>query len=73
MRTTLDIPEELIEQACRLSGVKTKTMAVVMALQHLVNSKKIEHMRGLRGKLHLDIDLKSLRADRLNRNSRKKR
>ena len=73
MRTTLEIPEELIEQACRLSGVKTKTMAVVMALQHLVNSKKIERMRGLRGKIQLDIDLDSLRANRLRRNLRKKR
>ena len=38
MRTTLEIPEELIEQACRLSGVKTKTMAVVMALHYIYSA-----------------------------------
>ena len=73
MRTTLDIPEDLLSQACRISGAKTKTLAVVVALQQLVNSKRLERLRKLKGKIQLDIDLKSLRADRLSRYSNKQR
>ena len=64
MRTTLDLPDDLLAQAQRACGARTKTMTVVMALQQLVNSSKIEALRTLRGKVRLDIDLKALRADR---------
>lgn len=65
MRTTLDLPDNLLAQAQRACGARTKTMTVVMALQQLVNSSKIEELRTLRGKVRLDIDLKALRADRV--------
>ena len=71
MRTTIDIPDSLLSQACRLSGAKTKRLAVVMALQHLVDSKRVERLRRLRGKIQLDIDLKNLRSDRVARYNHK--
>ncbi|HXZ44874.1 MAG TPA: type II toxin-antitoxin system VapB family antitoxin [archaeon] len=61
MRTTLDLPEGLLAEAQRACGAKTKTMTVVMALQQLVNAAKIEQLRALRGKIRLDVDLKTLR------------
>ena len=41
MRTTLDLPDGLMEEAQRACGARTKTMTVVMALQQLVNAAKI--------------------------------
>ena len=64
MRTTLDLPGDLLSEAMRLSKVKTKTGAVVLSLQELINRRKIERLRKLKGKLDLDIDLDSLRRDR---------
>ena len=64
MRTTMDLPKDLLEEARRVSGTKTKTSAVILALQQLIDSKKIEKLRALRGTIDLDIDLKKLRKDR---------
>ena len=64
MRTTLDLPEDLLKEAMRLSKVRTKTGAVVLSLQELINRRKIEQLRKLKGKLELDIDPDSLRRDR---------
>jgi len=64
MRTTLDLPDDLLNEAMRLSKAKTKTGAIVLSLQELINRRKIEQLRKLKGKLDLDIDLDSLRRDR---------
>jgi Arc/MetJ family transcription regulator len=64
MRTTLDLPDDLLSEAMRLSKVRTKTGAVILSLQELINRRKIERLRKLKGKLDLDIDLDSLRRDR---------
>lgn len=64
MRTTLDLPDDLLNEAMRLSKAKTKTSAIVLSLQELINRRKIEQLRKLKGKLDLDIDLDSLRRDR---------
>ena len=65
MRTTLDLPDGLLAAAQRACGARTKTMTVVMALQHLVNAAKIEQLRALRGKVRLNVDLKDLRRERV--------
>ena len=64
MRTTMNLPKELLEEAQEASGTKTKTSAVILALQKLIDSKKIEKLRALRGTIDLNIDLKKLRKDR---------
>ena len=63
MRTTMDLPEELLE-ARKILGTKTKTSAVILALQKLIDSNKIEKLRSLRGSIDLDVDLKKSRKDR---------
>ena len=65
MRTTLDLPEGLVAAAQKACGAKTKTMTVVIALQQLVNASKIDQLRALRGRVALDVELKSLRAQRV--------
>ena len=57
MRTTLDLPEPLIEEARRLLGFKSKTDTVVVSLQELVRRKRIEELKSMLGKVKLDLDL----------------
>ena len=65
MRTTLDLPEPLIEEARRLLGFKSKTDTVVVSLQELVRHSRIEELKAMLGKVRLEIDLpKSRRRTR---------
>jgi len=57
MRTTLDIPEPLLEEARRVLGFKSKTETVVLALQELVRKRRIEELKSLLGSVRLDIDI----------------
>jgi Arc/MetJ family transcription regulator len=57
MRTTLDIPEELIEEARRVLGFKSKTDVVVLALKELVRRHRIEELKQLLGSVDLELDL----------------
>ena len=61
MRTTLDIPEDLLEEARECLGFKSKTDTVILSLQELVRRKRIEDLKSLLGHVHLDIDLPSSR------------
>ncbi len=65
MRTTLDIPEPLIEEARQLLGFKSKTDTVVLSLQELIRRKRIDELKAMMGKVKLEIDLpKSRRRSR---------
>jgi hypothetical protein len=61
MRTTLDLPSPILEQAMKLSNQKTKTGVIIMALEDYVRKNRIQELRKFRGKINLDIDLKKLR------------
>jgi len=61
MRTTLDIPEELIKEAQELTGFKSKTDIVILSLQELIRQRRIDELKGLAGKVDLRIDLKKQR------------
>lgn len=70
MRTTLDLPEPLIEEARRLLGFKSKTDTVVVSLQDLVRRKRIEELKSMLGKVKLELDLeRSRRRPRRQRRS----
>jgi hypothetical protein len=60
----MDLPKDLIEEAKKMCGTKTMTGTVILSLQKLIQSKKIEQLRALRGKLDLNVDLRRLRKDR---------
>jgi Arc/MetJ family transcription regulator len=57
MRTTLDLPEDLIEEARRVLGFKSKTDTVVLSLQELIRRRRIEELKDLLGKVKLEIDI----------------
>ena len=65
MRTTLDLPEPLIEEARKSLGFKSKTDTVVVALRDLVRRKRIEELKSMLGSVRLEIDIpKSRRRSR---------
>jgi Arc/MetJ family transcription regulator len=57
MRTTLDIPEPLIDEARRTLGIKSKTDTVVLALKELIRRRRVEDLKDLMGHVRLEIDL----------------
>lgn len=64
MRTTIDVPEDLIEEARRLGGTRSKTSTVILALKEFVDRKKIDQLRAVRGKVAVERDLTAIRRDR---------
>lgn len=61
MRTTLDIPENLIEEAMALTHIRTKTDLIKVALQNLIQKEKIKDLKKFYGKVTLEIDLDAMR------------
>lgn len=61
MRTTLDLPQALIEEAMRLTNIMTKTDVIKAALHNLIQKEKISGLKKFRGKVNLQIDLNNLR------------
>lgn len=62
MRTTLDLPVELLEEAMALTHSQTKTEVIKLALNSLIQKEKIQGLREYFGKLDLEIDLDELRS-----------
>jgi Arc/MetJ family transcription regulator len=61
MRTTLDIPGDLLQEAQRLLGFKSKTDTVVVSLRELIRRRRIEDLKALLGKVQLDVDTSASR------------
>jgi Arc/MetJ family transcription regulator len=64
MRTTLDLPEHLLNEAMQLTQTTTKTGVIVKALEDLVRKSKISDIKKYKGKIDLDIDLDKIRDRR---------
>ncbi len=62
MRTTLDLPEELLSEAMKATHIQTKTKVIVTALEELIRKSKITELKKYKGKVDLDIDLNTLRC-----------
>lgn len=61
MRTTIDLPEELIAEAMRVTNIKTKTDVIKEALSNLIQKEKIKNIKKFQGKIDLNIDLDAMR------------
>jgi hypothetical protein len=57
MRTTLDLPEKLMDEAMTLTHIKTKTDLIKIALMNLIQKEKIKDIKNYYGKIDLEIDL----------------
>jgi Arc/MetJ family transcription regulator len=64
MRTTVEIDDQLMKRAMRVSCAKTKNEAVQRGLELIVRMAQQEKLRSLRGKLHWEGDLAAMRRDR---------
>jgi Arc/MetJ family transcription regulator len=62
MRTTLDLPEDLVEEAMKATNIKTKTKVIVAALEQLIRKTKIAEIKNYKGQVDLDIELNELRG-----------
>jgi len=61
MRTTLELPDTLINEAMSLTQISTKTEVIKYALENIIQREKIKGLTGYHGKLNLDINLDKLR------------
>lgn len=63
MRTNIVIDDQLMDQALKLSRLKTKRAVVESGLRLLIQTKKQEQIKELRGKLNWEGDLEKMRLD----------
>jgi hypothetical protein len=61
MRTTLDLPNELVKEAMAITHIATKTDLIKMALQSLIQKEKSKSIKEYYGKIDIEIDLNSMR------------
>lgn len=63
-RTVIDIDDEVLAKALRLSGLRKKVDVVNYALRKLVEQQEIEEILELKGKIQWEGDLGEMRKDR---------
>lgn len=63
MRTNIEIEDDLMAKAMRLSGYRTKRETVEAALLLLVRLKSQEQIKAARGKLKWEGNLEEMRTD----------
>ncbi len=61
MRTTLNLPEKLINEAMLLSNLPTKTAVIIAALDGLVRQSKLSDIKNYGSKVDIDFDLQASR------------
>jgi Arc/MetJ family transcription regulator len=65
MRTNIDIDDDLMRQAMRSSGARTKRAAVEEGLRLLIRTRDQRAVRRLRGKVTWEGDLERSRVGRI--------
>jgi Arc/MetJ family transcription regulator len=78
MRTTLSLDAGLIKELMSLTGAKTKTAAIHLAVSELVRRKKLEGLKALSGKVRLadnwrELEELELKAQETERHARGRR
>jgi Arc/MetJ family transcription regulator len=63
MRTNIEIDDDLMDEALKVSGLTTKREVVEAGLRLLVQIKQQQRVRRYRGKLRWEGDLDSMRRD----------
>ena len=66
MKTNIELDDALVEEAFRLTNVRTKKDLLNLALKELIHSRKKKNLLDLAGKVKLcdDYDYKALRENR---------
>jgi len=61
MRTTLNLPDDLVKELVSVTGEKNKTLLIRMALADMLKRIKREKLIEYRGKIEFDLNLDELR------------
>lgn len=61
MRTTLDLPPELVDEARQVIGFKSKTDTVVFALREVVRRSRMEDLKALVTRIDYSFDPREVR------------
>jgi Arc/MetJ family transcription regulator len=64
MRTNIVLDDDLMADAMRATGAKTKREVVDLALRTLLRMRRQQQIRDYRGKLPWTGDLEAMRTDR---------
>ncbi|MDP1735823.1 MAG: type II toxin-antitoxin system VapB family antitoxin [Caulobacter sp.] len=64
MRTNIVIDDDLMSEALKATGLRTKREVVELGLQTLVDLREQETIRQFRGRLAWEGDLDAMRTDR---------
>ena len=64
MRTNIVNDDDLMRDALKATGAKTKREAVEMGLRTLLQLRKQQQIKSLRGRIHWQGDLERMRVDR---------
>ncbi len=62
MRTNIDIDDDLMKEAIKLTKLKSKKEVVNKALQEIIKTEKINQLRSLRGKINWEGNLEEMRT-----------
>ena len=61
MRTTLDLPNDLLSEAMKITHAKTKTEVIKIALENIIKQERINTLVRFHGKVDLEIDMNVMR------------
>ena len=66
MRTNIDLDDDLVEEAFRVTNLRTKKELIHLALQELIRAQKKKNLIDLSGQIEFssDYDYKASRANR---------
>jgi Arc/MetJ family transcription regulator len=64
MRTNIEIDDQLMADAMRLTGIGTKREVVELALRVLLRIERQKDIRDFRGKFQWEGDLDQMRSDK---------
>ncbi len=56
MRATLNIPDDLLKKVQKITGEKSKTKAITIAMKEYIRKERIKKLISLRGKIRIDYD-----------------
>lgn len=73
MRTTLNLDDELVKELMRVTGAKTKTEAIHQAIAAFIRQRRLEGLKALSGKVHLDLDWRQLEEEELKAQEQRER
>ncbi|BCB96597.1 hypothetical protein JZK55_15190 [Dissulfurispira thermophila] len=64
MRVTLNIPDDLISEVQKATDEKSRTKAIIKAMEEFIRHKKIKELISLRGKVKIDHNLSIFTLDK---------